>query len=241
MNSRRLLDRFLRYVKIDTMARAEAERYPSSPGQLQLGALLVDELLQLAARNQAPPNVVKPHGLSSLFVLNFLQANQTAASPIASLQRGPDRSPRNFPAVTPLAWFGPRLRHLPTGHSATPRRHLRAGCTYDNARRSRKLSRGEHPYPRRGISAAKPRPSYFRSLRMVVSQVAGRHRRHGLRTSGWTGPPVRRHQPKGTAQQRTRPQQGNAAIPYSNALHGQRRGIDTAPHPRLPTCPASTD
>lgn len=44
MNRQHLLDRFLRYVKIDTMARFEAGGYPSSAGQLQLGSLLVDEL-----------------------------------------------------------------------------------------------------------------------------------------------------------------------------------------------------
>ena len=44
MNEQRLLDRFLRYVKIDTTAREDAQDYPSSPGQLQLGAILVDEL-----------------------------------------------------------------------------------------------------------------------------------------------------------------------------------------------------
>jgi tripeptide aminopeptidase len=47
MNSHRLLDRFLRYVQIDTTAVADADRYPSSPGQLQLGALLVEELRQV--------------------------------------------------------------------------------------------------------------------------------------------------------------------------------------------------
>ena len=44
MNRQRLLERFLRYVKIDTTARDGAEAYPSSPGQLELGRLLVDEL-----------------------------------------------------------------------------------------------------------------------------------------------------------------------------------------------------
>jgi tripeptide aminopeptidase len=44
MNSRRLLERFLRYVVIDTTARDGADAYPSSPGQLDLGRLLVDEL-----------------------------------------------------------------------------------------------------------------------------------------------------------------------------------------------------
>jgi len=44
MNTRRLLQRFLRYVKIDTTARSEVKAYPSSPGQLRLGRLLVREL-----------------------------------------------------------------------------------------------------------------------------------------------------------------------------------------------------
>ncbi|MGA2033258.1 MAG: M20/M25/M40 family metallo-hydrolase [Thermoguttaceae bacterium] len=45
--NRRLLQRFLRYVKIDTTARGEIETYPSSPGQLKLGRLLVKELQAL--------------------------------------------------------------------------------------------------------------------------------------------------------------------------------------------------
>lgn len=44
MNSPRLLERFLRYVQIDTMADDAAGRTPSSPGQLILGRMLVDEL-----------------------------------------------------------------------------------------------------------------------------------------------------------------------------------------------------
>lgn len=44
MNHRRLLDRFLRYVRIDTTAVPEAPHFPSSPGQIELGRLLVDEL-----------------------------------------------------------------------------------------------------------------------------------------------------------------------------------------------------
>jgi tripeptide aminopeptidase len=42
-----LLDRFLRYVRIDTKADENAASYPSSPGQLVLGKLLRDELLDL--------------------------------------------------------------------------------------------------------------------------------------------------------------------------------------------------
>lgn len=44
MDRQRLLQRFLRYVQIDTTAREEVGTYPSSPGQLELGRMLVDEL-----------------------------------------------------------------------------------------------------------------------------------------------------------------------------------------------------
>jgi tripeptide aminopeptidase len=42
-----LLDRFLRYVRIDTQADERSTTYPSSPGQLVLGTMLRDELLAL--------------------------------------------------------------------------------------------------------------------------------------------------------------------------------------------------
>jgi tripeptide aminopeptidase len=44
MNRHRLLQRFLRYVQIDTTARLEADGYPSCPGQIELGRLLLHEL-----------------------------------------------------------------------------------------------------------------------------------------------------------------------------------------------------
>ncbi len=47
MNRDRLLERFLRYVAIDTMANESATSYPSSAGQLKLGRLLADELITL--------------------------------------------------------------------------------------------------------------------------------------------------------------------------------------------------
>lgn len=42
-----LLDRFCRYVKVETTAVEEAKTYPSSPGQLDLGRMLADELRAL--------------------------------------------------------------------------------------------------------------------------------------------------------------------------------------------------
>lgn len=60
MNRDRLLQRFLRYVQIDSTARSDAEGYPSSPGQLELGRLLLDELkgLGLADAQQDENGIV---------------------------------------------------------------------------------------------------------------------------------------------------------------------------------------
>jgi tripeptide aminopeptidase len=47
MNRDRLLQRFLRYVQIDSTARPEAQVYPSSPGQMEVGRVLLGELKAL--------------------------------------------------------------------------------------------------------------------------------------------------------------------------------------------------
>ena len=46
-----LLDRFCRYVRIDTTADERSTTYPSSPGQLELGRLLAEELRALCLRD----------------------------------------------------------------------------------------------------------------------------------------------------------------------------------------------
>ena len=44
INKQRLLERFLRYVQVDTTAVEDAGKYPSSDGQIELGKLLLSEL-----------------------------------------------------------------------------------------------------------------------------------------------------------------------------------------------------
>jgi tripeptide aminopeptidase len=48
-----LLERFVRYAAIDTQSRRERERSPSTPGQLELGRLLVAELRQIGLADAA--------------------------------------------------------------------------------------------------------------------------------------------------------------------------------------------
>jgi len=47
----RLLQRFLRYVRVDTTADETAGVYPSSPGQLELGRMIADELRDIGLVN----------------------------------------------------------------------------------------------------------------------------------------------------------------------------------------------
>lgn len=46
-----LLDRFCRYVRVDTQSIEDAKTYPSSPGQLELGRILVGELLDIGLKD----------------------------------------------------------------------------------------------------------------------------------------------------------------------------------------------
>ncbi len=47
VNRQRLLDRFLQYVAIDTTANENTEDYPSSPGQMEIGKLLLQQMLEM--------------------------------------------------------------------------------------------------------------------------------------------------------------------------------------------------
>src|SRR3954454_11585576 len=48
-----LLDRFLRYVRIDTQSQRDRKQSPSTPGQLGLARLLVEELLAIGLEDAA--------------------------------------------------------------------------------------------------------------------------------------------------------------------------------------------
>src|SRR5215213_4500703 len=83
-----LLDRFCRYVRIDTTTVESATTYPSSPGQLKLGRLLVEELRAMGIRDAQQDE----HGI----VLATLPATQTKQAPaiafIAHLDTSPETS-----------------------------------------------------------------------------------------------------------------------------------------------------
>jgi tripeptide aminopeptidase len=80
-----LLERFCRYVRIDTQADEASTSYPSTPGQLELGKLLTQELLALGVRDAAQDE----HGI----VLATLSATQAKAAPVIAWISHVDTSP----------------------------------------------------------------------------------------------------------------------------------------------------
>src|ERR1700749_4054371 len=79
------LERFQRYVRVDTQARRDAAGSPSTPGQLELGRLLVDELTELGIAGAA----LDDDG----FVFATLPATGEAAMPAIGLIAHMDVSP----------------------------------------------------------------------------------------------------------------------------------------------------
>ncbi len=90
-----LLQRFCRYVRINTQADEAAQKYPSSSGQLELGRLLVDELLAMGVCDAA----VDEHGI----VLATIPGNQQRTAPVIAWIAHLDTSPETTGAnVQPI-------------------------------------------------------------------------------------------------------------------------------------------
>jgi tripeptide aminopeptidase len=85
MQSERLLERFLRYVRIETTADDSAGKYPSSAGQLELGRLLVRELRALGLADVEQDE----HGL----VWGTIPATNGKRGPIVAFNAHLDTSP----------------------------------------------------------------------------------------------------------------------------------------------------
>jgi tripeptide aminopeptidase len=80
-----LLDRFIRYVQIDTMAVEGSPTYPSSPGQLVLGKLLTSELRELGLKDAEQDS----HGI----IMATLPATTQRRVPTIALFAHQDTSP----------------------------------------------------------------------------------------------------------------------------------------------------
>jgi tripeptide aminopeptidase len=85
IQSERLLERFLRYVQVDTTAKEDAGCYPSSPGQLALGKMLMEELRALGLKDA----VQNEFGIVSATI----PGNTKADAPVIALNSHVDTSP----------------------------------------------------------------------------------------------------------------------------------------------------
>ncbi|HPT69817.1 MAG TPA: tripeptide aminopeptidase PepT, partial [Syntrophomonas sp.] len=90
-----LLERFLRYVKIDTQSSDSSNTHPSTPGQMQLAKLLTGELHELGLTNIT----LRDNG----YVIAELPANSNNIHPvigfIAHLDTSPDVSGKDVKPV----------------------------------------------------------------------------------------------------------------------------------------------
>lgn len=85
INTERLLERFCRYVQMDTQADELSKTYPSSPGQLMLSQLLAQELRDMGIADAAADE----HGI----VMATIPATGAASVPVVAFIAHVDTSP----------------------------------------------------------------------------------------------------------------------------------------------------
>src|SRR6516165_4993903 len=97
-----LLDRFCRYVRIDTQADERATTYPSSAGQFELGRLLAGELRDLGLRDAQ----IDDHGIVMATVLATGAKSAPAIAWIAHVDTSPETSGHNVKPVVHRGYDG---------------------------------------------------------------------------------------------------------------------------------------
>jgi tripeptide aminopeptidase len=85
INRQRLLERFLRYVRVSTAANPDSNQYPSSASQRDLGALLCEELSQISVEGA--------HQDENALVWGTVPASDGGSSPTVALVAHMDTSP----------------------------------------------------------------------------------------------------------------------------------------------------
>lgn len=90
-----LLERFCRYVRIDTEAKEDAGRYPSSPGQFELGKLLVEELKEIGLADVEQSEF----GIVTATIPSTVRKDVPVVAFIAHLDTSPETSGKNVKPV----------------------------------------------------------------------------------------------------------------------------------------------
>ena len=97
-----LLDRFCRYVRVDTTADEKATTYPSSPGQLELGRLLTQELRAMGLKDAEQD----AHGIVMATVPATVKHAAPAVAWIAHVDTSPETSGHNVKPIVHREYNG---------------------------------------------------------------------------------------------------------------------------------------
>jgi tripeptide aminopeptidase len=97
-----LLDRFCRYVRIDTTAVEGATTYPSSPGQLELGRMLMEELRALGLRDAEQDQ----HGIVLATIPATVRHDAPTIAWIAHVDTSPETTGRNVKPIVHANYDG---------------------------------------------------------------------------------------------------------------------------------------
>src|SRR5437764_10330432 len=108
-----LLDRFLRYVRVDTQSRRDRTQSPSTPGQLELGRLLVDELLALGLTDAE----LDANGYVTATLPATIDEEPPTIGLIAHVDTSPDAPGAGVAPIVQRAYDGGRIE-LPCGGTA---------------------------------------------------------------------------------------------------------------------------
>jgi tripeptide aminopeptidase len=97
-----LLDRFLRYVRLDTQANEASKSYPSTPGQLVLGKILADELRALGLNDAHQDE----HGIVMATVPGNTKKPTPTIAWIAHVDTSPETSGKNVNPIIHRSYDG---------------------------------------------------------------------------------------------------------------------------------------
>ena len=105
-----LLDRFLRYVRVDTQSARDRVQSPSTPGQLDLARMLADELLALGLTDAA----VDENGYVTATLPATIDVDPPVIGLIAHVDTSPDAPGAGVEPIVHEAYDGGRIA-LPRG------------------------------------------------------------------------------------------------------------------------------
>jgi tripeptide aminopeptidase len=105
-----LLDRFLRYVRVDTQSQRDRTQSPSTPGQLDLARMLADELLALGLTDAA----LDENGYVTATLPSTIDTDAPVIGLIAHVDTSPDAPGAGVEPIVHRGYDGTRIE-LPRG------------------------------------------------------------------------------------------------------------------------------